>query len=548
MSAITQPYGFACRGGLDVNLSQLELLAEVGKATVLRNFEVDPDGGYRRINGYTPYGTTRPNGANKVLGVLPYADGVLVASGTNIYFTTDGTTWIEISRTGMAALGTGDSYAAFTALALSARTNQGQVEFTYFEDDTAYGKVIICDGANSPYIFYVSGGSVGNMTTYTYHAAALNVASATGFSDDPVTACYHKTMVVAAGMSSGPNRIAYTTFNSQNPDATVGAAANYIAVDDAVVALRSFREDIIIFCENSIHKLINVETHGAATPEIAVVPIAKNVGCLSRYSIQELGGDLIFLAPDGFRTIAGTERIGDVELGSVSRQIQPIVRNMVQNLGSFDITSVVLRDKSQYRFFYSDDANPISEALGFIGTLTPRGMEWSETMGIEAKGIGYNYVAAGTDSVYHGDGDGYIYTHNSGDLFYDAGVSFNIDAKYVSPFMDFGDLGTRKTVVYIKSSFSVEGSIQPTLRVVYDYESGETPQPIPYVLTQVPTPSVFGTALFGTAEFGGVPDPAVRQAVEGSGHTVSLEVTVNDNNSPFSINGFYIDYYPSGRR
>ena len=38
----------------------------------------------------------------------------------------------------------------------------------------------------------------------------------------------------------------------------------------------------------------------------------------------------IFLAPDGLRTIAGTARIGDVELGSISRQIQARIDEIIE--------------------------------------------------------------------------------------------------------------------------------------------------------------------------------------------------------------------------
>ena len=57
-----------------------------------------------------------------------------------------------------------------------------------------------------------------------------------------------------------------------------------------------------------MHKLININD----SSNIRIDPITENVGCLSGYSIQEIGGDLIFLAPDGLRTVAGTARIGDV--------------------------------------------------------------------------------------------------------------------------------------------------------------------------------------------------------------------------------------------
>ena len=41
--AYSQPYGVSCRGGLNTNLNQLEMLSQPGFATELKNFEVDPD-------------------------------------------------------------------------------------------------------------------------------------------------------------------------------------------------------------------------------------------------------------------------------------------------------------------------------------------------------------------------------------------------------------------------------------------------------------------------------------------------------------------------
>ena len=81
---MSQPYALPCRGGLNVNLNQLEIMAFPGSATELLNFEVDPDGGYRRINGFSLFGggsAARPNSSNAVLGMSVYADGLIVCSG-----------------------------------------------------------------------------------------------------------------------------------------------------------------------------------------------------------------------------------------------------------------------------------------------------------------------------------------------------------------------------------------------------------------------------------------------------------------------------------
>ena len=51
--ARSQPYGFACSGGLVDSANRFDLFKAPGVATTLRNFEVAVEGGYRRINGYS---------------------------------------------------------------------------------------------------------------------------------------------------------------------------------------------------------------------------------------------------------------------------------------------------------------------------------------------------------------------------------------------------------------------------------------------------------------------------------------------------------------
>ena len=94
-----------------------------------------------------------------------------------------------------------------------------------------------------------------------------------------------------------------------------------------------------------------------------------------------------------------------------------------------------------------------------------------------------------------------------------------------------------------------EGDTSPTLRVRYDYEDQNIPQPGDSTIT-VPLPAIFGDAgsTFGTATFGASNDPMVRHAVQGSGHTCSFKIFSDDQKAPYAINGFYVDYVPSGRR
>tara|TARA_R110001632_G_scaffold232799_1_gene374633 strand:- start:205 stop:1809 length:1605 start_codon:yes stop_codon:yes gene_type:complete len=534
---MSQPFALSCRGGLNVNLNQLEIMRQPGLATELLNFEVDPDGGYRRINGFTQFGggsTARPNSSNAILGMFVYADGLIVCSGTGIFFSQDGTSWLTLNRASVAS--SGDNHTAFTGRSLAARTSQGQCTFALFEGTSDYGEVLICDGANKPFFFKMTG--TGGLTDRTFFAGEITVSSTTA----PLVGVIHENHFVVGGAPTAKNTIFYSS--NFDPDSFSGSGAGSIVLTDAVVGLASFRSDLIIFCKNSIFKLVNISD----SDNIAVVPVTRNVGCLDGQSIQEIGGDLLFLSPDGVRTVAGTARIGDVELSSVSRQIQKITSVIASSINDFVVSSGVLRSKSQYRLFYTNTSQSSSLSKGIIGTLTPNGFEWSETKGIQANGFASGLDKDGVEQLYHGDNAGFVYNHDTGNVFNPAGSASNVEAIYYTPDLDFGDIGTRKTIKYIKVSISPEGTIQPELDVKYDFESAETPQPPTYTLTTIPLPATFGNATFGTSEFGAAENPLVRQAVEGTGNTCALRLKSDDQRSPYSINGFYIDYMPSGRK
>lgn len=535
---MSQAFGFTCKGGLNTNLNSLEVMRQPGFATRLLNYEVDPDGGYRRIAGFTAYGgasATRPNGTNRVLGTFAYADGIIVCSGTDIFFSNDGITWLQINRDSVSS--SGDNYTAFTGRTTLTRTGQDQCQFALFEGATFdYGEIFIADGANKIYSFRMEG--TGDLNTRTFFAYEITVDSTNGVKYITI----HDHHLIAAGVQNNLNTVYFSVYNK--PDDFVGAGAGAVTLSDQIQGIKGFREDLIVFAKNSIHKLVEINTPS----NTRIDPITENVGCLNGYSIQEFGGDLVFLAPDGIRTIAATARIGDTELSSVSRAIQSIITSINRSITDYVIDSSVIREKSQYRLFYSAPAGSISTAKGVIGTFTGQGFEWSETEGIQAFGLSSSIDYNGLEKIYHGDKDGYVYNHNVGNSFLIDGTEQNILAIYETPFLDFGDIGTRKTLKYVRTSFSPEGAIEPTLRLRYDFNSSSIAQPVDSVITGIELPSLFGSVLFGSATFGGASDPMTRITVEGSGFTVNFRLRTNDQLPAFSVNGFYIDYMPSGRR
>ena len=277
--ATSQPYTVACEGGLVTASNQIDLLRRPGVATELENFEVSIEGGYRRINGFTKFGAgsaVQPTGGSTaILGVFPYADGVIVTAGTNIYFSNTGTSWVQINRSSVS--GSGDNYSTFTGRSALTRTSQGQCQFTLFDGATYdYGQVIIADGANKPYAFRMEG--TGSISDRTFFAEEITVSSTKGVKYLTV----HDKHLIAAGVEDNLNTIYYS--GTLDPTDFTSTGSGNIVLEDQIEGIKGFRNELYIFCTNSIFKLININD----ASNIAIVPVTKNVGCLSGYSIQEI--------------------------------------------------------------------------------------------------------------------------------------------------------------------------------------------------------------------------------------------------------------------
>lgn len=534
MTASVPTYS-SCEGGLILNSNKFAQLNTPGAATKLRNMEVSLKGGYRRINGHVKFGgasATRPNGDTPILGVFPYALGIVVCVGTEVHYTEDGITWVQINRDTSES---GVTEANLSSQALLDRPNQGKAQFvlakgTIDHATNPYGVLYIATG-NDPVIhFHIDG--TGASRTFHYVESSVPAAG------DYIEGFDHHLCVVDT--TNNPNEIFYSDIDDY--DNFSGGTSGSVRLADRIVGLRAFRDSLYIFCQNSIHRLVNI--NNPATTEI--MPVTGNLGCVSGDSIQEVGGDLVFLAPDGLRTVAGTARLSDVELSSISKPIQPLLNTVIENIDSFTMSSVVLREKSQYRLFYTDSAG---NGNGFTGTLrtSPEGVtgfQWSEIRGIDVYSLDSSFNNVGIETTYHGSSDGYVHLHNSGNSF-DGG---NIEAEYEAPDTHFGDLGLRKTLHYMNLSLTNGSAISLLTTVNFDFGSNSVAQPPPFTISIDIAPAVFGAATFGSATFGQTTEPLERIPLQGSGHSVSYKFYSNDTSAPYIIHGFHTELMPSGRK
>ena len=599
----TQGASITVQGGLDLISSSHALFRTPGAATVLQNFESSTTGGYRRISGFEKLGTTSaviPSGVSTdaMHGVKGYANGIVVAQGANLYFSTTGTSYVQINKdtftagTGTVSISSGSptvtgtsttfttdftagddikiltdfykvlSITSDTVLTLDKnanttttqngltyyiggiaagslagattipRTNQTNLQFVNFESTGgSNGTLYFVDGQNKIGEFYIHDDG-------TYHFEELNRSSPVGCS---LIERYTERIIVS-GQTSNPSVVYYS--GRLKPYDFEDSSAGFIDVGDIVTGIKVFRNSLIIFCKNSIYELTNLDS----TPIIKSV--TKNIGCVSGNSIQEIGGDLIFLAPDGLRTVAGTARIDDVELSSISRKILPLVNEIINNFSNFTISSMVIRERSQYRLFYYQSGQAASGQKGIIGTFKYNSegipaFEWSQTKGLPVKFCTSDVNNDGTEVLHHTDETGYVYKHDTGNSFDGA----NVVAEFQTPDMDYGDNGLRKSLYKVKTNIEPEGTQNDLLlRIRYDFESGEVPQPGNFAVGNLSSASLFGSAVFASATFGATTLPSKSVLVTGSGFSNNFKFFSDDTNAPYSVNGMFVSFIAGGRR
>ena len=339
-----------------------------------------------------------------------------------------------------------------------------------------------------------------------------------------------------AGKSTAKQEIIFSVpFDEDN--FTSGDGAGSFKVDDTVVGLKVFRDDLFVFCETRIFKL-----SGTSSSNFAVTPVTRNIGCINGDTIQEFAGDLIFLGPDGLRTIAGTARIGDVELGTISSNVQSIFNDNLSSASEFE--STVIPDKTQYRIFFTKSTVGENQSKGVICVLKGQSFEFSELRGIRPACTD-SFVDEGNVLVLHGAyTSGYIYRQESGNTF-DGEVIFG---RYRSPDLTFEDPGIRKHMQRVILNYKPEAAIDADLILRYDYEDPDSARPTAYALDSEDVVAIYGTSVYGVPIYAGASQPLVRQPVEGSGFAVALKIHDGGQTAPYSLKGFQLEYQLGARR
>lgn len=509
-----QTYSIEFRGGLTTNLSPLQQgLNAPGTATILQNYEPSVEGGYRRLTGFVKADNNQLAGSGLIRGLLRYKSSLYAARGTTLYKST-GSGWTSIS----------------TSL-----SGTGKVRFAKYNFD-GNEKFIVVDGVNKPFTY--------DNTTFTSLTKAPSAVEGADF-----VTLFKNAIFIANG-----TKLVYTEpyadLDAQQKDVsvlslfTVANGAGDIDVGGIITDLIVFREQLIIFTQDNIKRLV-----GNSIADFVLQPISDDLGAIEPDTAQEVGGDIMFLGPDGLRLLGATEKIGDFGLSATSKSIQSELTNIVSNSTSF--SSLVIREKSQYRLLGYNENISTESALGILGTQLLDGsqMAWAETRGIKAY-VTYSEYDGSEEFTYFANSEGYVYRLEVGRQF----DGSNIVSTFRTPFIPFQDPRVRKTFYKLFLYTDPTGSVQADVSLKLDFDRQNTGliQPNSITLSNVTDDlfiygniaHVFGTATYSDASA----DNTFETQLIGSGFTAAIQIDSNDNVPPFTLDAVTIEYVTNDRR
>ena len=507
MADAWQTHSFEFKGGLITNLSPYQQGFQApGSARILRNFEPSIFGGYTRIEGFEKFDTNALSNTGVVRGLHRYDDKVFACRGDDLFFSS-GTGWTQVSDN-----------VTYSSAGVTIG-GSGKVRFLKYDFDGTE-KLMLVDSTGKPYRF--------DGTTFEQLTSLSADTSGSSFIVN------FKNHIV---LGNGKKVIFSAPY--EDDDFTIANGGGIINVADTITGLIVFREQLIVFSESSINVI-----NGNSIADFTMQPVSRDLGCVAADTIQEIGGDVIFLGPDGLRLFSATDRIGDFSLAAVSKTIQIEILDLITSSPN-GFSSTVIREKSQYRLFGYNTGYTNASAKGIGATQLQEGLSFNDMRGINAF-VTYSEYDGFAERIYFANADGYVYQMEQGNSF--DGV--DIPATFATPFIPLGDPNVRKTIYKGTTYLDVNGDFDLEFSLKFDFDQPDSVQPDSILSSDAAASITYGSGIYGTSLFGVKQKATYDVQTIGSGFTVSIlyETTGANTDAVFTIDAATLQFTTNARR
>jgi len=197
--------------------------------------------------------------------------------------------------------------------------------------------------------------------------------------------------------------------------------------------------------------------YGSSNADFQLVSYEDSTGAKAK-SAQRLGG-LLVLDDHGVTNVATSQNFGNF----VSNSLTLNIRSYMQERRNLCTGSMVLRDKSQFRLFFSDGSGLyLTMANGKLIGAMP--VVFPNIVRCVSRGETPN----GAETAYFGSDSGYVYRLEAGTSFDGAAIDWDLTTVYAN------QRRIRRDKRYRSATFEVSGNSYAQFNVIFDLDYGST--------------------------------------------------------------------------
>jgi hypothetical protein len=263
---------------------------------------------------------------------------------------------------------------------------------------------------------------------------------------------------------------------------------------------------------------------------------------------MEVGGDIIYLGPDGVRYLSATVKNNDFSLERVSKNITNEINTLIRINARY--TATVLRGKSQYRIFSFLANKPAKSNLAYLATKyvdqSAEGMSWASLSGYKIYSVDSKQFLDNEIILFSSD-TSYVYRMESGNSFDDQEIS----CIFETPFMPITDPRIRKTLYKHSLYTSLSGAFNLTVAIKLDYRGPQTIQPPAFEIESLSPGGAYynsPTAIYGVSRYSRPTRENFVNNVVGSGFTFALRYTESSTSPSFNLDYAILEFKVNERR
>lgn len=214
---------------------------------------------------------------------------------------------------------------------------------------------------------------------------------------------------------------------------------------------------LAIWCGSQISLL-----YGTSAADWELSDLSQDTGAQA-WTIQQISGKAVFMTDQGITDLSAVQEYGDFSATMLSKDIRPFL----EDKKGLAISSVRVRNKDQYRLFFSDNSG-VNFTLNGGFTRINYGMPARCACSVEE---------SGREVILFGSDDGFVYQLEKGDTF----DGEDIESALLIPFNHLKSPANKKR--FRKIVIECDGADEIYFVPTFSYSSPDYPAPVSHTVT-----------------------------------------------------------------